>query len=218
MKSEFNETVRKLREMDWESMYEDENSGLEEVMPSFSDLIKVLPYRYEWVINHIKGLNKNDLNILVIGSQTGALEYFLKLEGYDKLTSIEVEDKTIARIKERIRGLNIFKGFIESLPLEDNRFDVVITTQVLEHLIDPIVAIKEMKRVLKEGGLMLNTVPKDGLILSDMHKHKFDLYKITELFNNIGDDFSVVEIHKHNKALRYTKPNLFAVKFIKGIY
>ncbi|WP_165919512.1 class I SAM-dependent methyltransferase [Promicromonospora sp. AC04] len=40
------------------------------------------------------------------------------------------------------------------LPFEDNSFDVVFAHQLLQHLSDPVAALREMKRVAKPGGFV----------------------------------------------------------------
>jgi SAM-dependent methyltransferase len=46
-------------------------------------------------------------------------------------------------------------GPIEALPLEDGSFDVVLCTQVLEHVDDPAAAVRELHRVAAPGGRVL---------------------------------------------------------------
>ncbi|MCM1038086.1 MAG: class I SAM-dependent methyltransferase [Ruminococcus sp.] len=48
---------------------------------------------------------------------------------------------------------------IIDMPLEDGSVDVVLCTEVLEHLKDPILALKEFARIIKSGGKMLLTAP-----------------------------------------------------------
>ena len=43
-------------------------------------------------------------------------------------------------------------GDAHSLPFKNDSFDVVLATEVLEHLKEPQRALNEMKRVLKDGG------------------------------------------------------------------
>ena len=43
--------------------------------------------------------------------------------------------------------------------LEDGRFDVVLLISVLEHLADPLTALKHCRRVLRPGGMLFVNVP-----------------------------------------------------------
>ena len=47
------------------------------------------------------------------------------------------------------------RGSVESLPVEDGSFDVVLCTQVLEHCDDPARAVRELRRVTASGGRVL---------------------------------------------------------------
>ncbi|MGH3003197.1 MAG: class I SAM-dependent methyltransferase [Gaiellaceae bacterium] len=46
-------------------------------------------------------------------------------------------------------------GPVETLPVEDGSFDVVLCTQVLEHCDDPARAVRELRRVTARGGRVL---------------------------------------------------------------
>jgi SAM-dependent methyltransferase len=46
-------------------------------------------------------------------------------------------------------------GSLESLPVKDASFDVVLCTQVLEHADDPAQVVRELRRVVKPGGRVL---------------------------------------------------------------
>ncbi len=50
-------------------------------------------------------------------------------------------------------------GSIYKLPFKDNYFDCVIASEILEHLDDDKMAVKELHRVLKKGGTLLVSVP-----------------------------------------------------------
>lgn len=48
---------------------------------------------------------------------------------------------------------------ITDMPLEDNSVDVVLCTEVFEHLKDPVLAVQEIARILKSGGELILTAP-----------------------------------------------------------
>ncbi|MDF2455963.1 MAG: methylase involved in ubiquinone/menaquinone biosynthesis [Cytophagaceae bacterium] len=48
---------------------------------------------------------------------------------------------------------------VTAIPRPDESFDVVLCTEVIEHIVNPIEAIKEFSRLLKPGGQLLLTAP-----------------------------------------------------------
>ena len=46
-----------------------------------------------------------------------------------------------------------------AMPLEDGSVDVVLCTEVFEHLPEPLLALQEFSRILKKGGTLLLTAP-----------------------------------------------------------
>lgn len=59
------------------------------------------------------------------------------------------------------------------IPFEDEKFDVVISGQTLEHVEFPWVFIKELARVLKKGGFMFLIAPA----LIHEHRHPIDTFR-----------------------------------------
>lgn len=55
-------------------------------------------------------------------------------------------------------GIDIVSD-ICSMPIEDDSFDAVLCTEVLEHLTDPLKALQELTRVLRPGGKLVLTAP-----------------------------------------------------------
>lgn len=62
-----------------------------------------------------------------------------------------------------------------SMPFEDNSFETVIATEVLEHCPDPELVMGEMNRVLKKGGIFFFTVP----FIWNLHETPYDEYRYT---------------------------------------
>ncbi|CAE7947168.1 unnamed protein product [Symbiodinium sp. KB8] len=60
---------------------------------------------------------------------------------------------------------------IGSIPLPDESFDLVICTDVLEHVLNPKRAMHEMGRLLKPGGMVLLQVPFGGALHNLPHHY-----------------------------------------------
>lgn len=65
---------------------------------------------------------------------------------------------------------------LSKIPVEDNRFDAVVFTQVLEHLPEPQVVLAELNRVLKPGGRMFLSAP----LFYQEHEQPYDFYRYTQ--------------------------------------
>ena len=64
------------------------------------------------------------------------------------------------RVNERgMQSIHFMSGDIFNLPFADNSMDIIISSEVVEHLPDPKPAILEMARVLKPGGYAMVTTP-----------------------------------------------------------
>jgi SAM-dependent methyltransferase len=99
---------------------------------------------------------KEPLKILDVGCGTGAnlemLAQFGNAEGVD--VSAEALDFC------RARGLqHVKQGAAESLPYENDSFDLVTGLDVVEHLDDDVAGLKEMRRVLRSEGRAVLFVP-----------------------------------------------------------
>ena len=58
------------------------------------------------------------------------------------------------------------------IPVDDGSFDVVLCTEVLEHVPEPIEAIREISRILRPGGKLLLTAP----LGSGIHQQPYHFY------------------------------------------
>ncbi len=113
------------------------------------------------IILHYKG--NGNKNLLEIGFGYG---YFIeKLSNNFKCFGIDYSPKIVEFAKNRFESkkINISQQNIENTNFEDNYFDVIIAVEVIEHLPDSVLnnGIKEVKRILKPGGVFIGSVPAD---------------------------------------------------------
>ena len=106
--------------------------------------------------------------ILDVGCGEGR-HIFGSLQEYKDVYCVGL-DQDIPSLNKCKEGLDFFKelntrstvfmqGSVYKLPFEENSFDLVICSEVLEHLDDYHAAIDEIYRVLKPGGKFLPSVP-----------------------------------------------------------
>ena len=88
-----------------------------------------------------------------------------------------------------------FECFMHETPCEDNEYDRVLLTQVLEHVPDPLAVLREIKRILKPGGRLLLSVPLNAPLHGEpWHFFHFTHHGIEQLAKQSG--FHITEIEK----------------------
>lgn len=92
-------------------------------------------------------------NILDVGCASGWFLSKVKLR-YPKSRCIGVDiyKKAIEYGKKRYKSLELIHADAHTLPFTDNSFDLVICTEVLEHVVSPEKVLKEIERVLSPSG------------------------------------------------------------------
>ena len=94
--------------------------------------------------------------ILEICTGPGNLALELSKLGAQKVVGLDGDPTMInhARQKEALStGLEFQQGFVDSMPFEENQFDLAVVQNSLHQLFEPLEAIKDMVRVLKPGGV-----------------------------------------------------------------
>lgn len=84
------------------------------------------------------------------------------------------------------------------LPFQDASVDLVICTEVLEHLVTPALCIDEIWRVIKPGGILIGSAP----FVFPVHGDPNDYYRYTDSgLRTMFKKFSVVEIEPMGGSL-----------------
>lgn len=106
--------------------------------------------------------NSGALTALDIGCGDGM--HLSWLRGY--AAELYGSDYNLTRLR-RARDLNqarcVFMADITNYPVRDNVFDMIFFNHVLEHIRDDVLALSEVYRILKPGGLLMLGTPNEGV-------------------------------------------------------
>jgi SAM-dependent methyltransferase len=78
--------------------------------------------------------------------------------GFRNFQGLDLADEAIRFCQEKGLG-KVEKGDVCAIPFPDSSFDLVLATDIIEHVDDDQRAVAEMKRVLAPGGSLLISVP-----------------------------------------------------------
>ena len=101
----------------------------------------------------------------------------------------------------------------EALPFRDAQFDFVICTQVFEYLPDPGLAVAEIKRVLRQGGVLFLSAPSVFLRDNDKECWRF----LPEGLRQLLREFETVEVLPEGNSLTgfIRTCNIFLMSFFR---
>ena len=114
---------------------------------------------------------------------------------------VDVSEKSIKEASLKYQSDNIEFKLIDgkTLPFPSNTFDIIISCQVIEHIIDYEKYLSEVHRVLKNDGLVFFTTPNAEIRLDpgmkpwyEFHHHEFNR---TQLNNLLKKYFAQTEIY-----------------------
>ncbi|MFW6116317.1 MAG: class I SAM-dependent methyltransferase [bacterium] len=97
-------------------------------------------------------------HLLDVGCAAGGFLREMDRTGKWSVRGIE-PNAHLARFARKAFGLNVFSGRLAGARFPDETFDVVTMWDVLEHVYDPQATLREVRRILKPGGVFIASVP-----------------------------------------------------------
>ncbi|UOQ52741.1 class I SAM-dependent methyltransferase [Hymenobacter cellulosivorans] len=128
--------------------------------------------------------------ILEIGCSGGPLLQRLSNTGYTNLTGIDVSEAGVAVARERgLTNVSCMDG--AHLDFSSDSFDLIIASDVLEHIADEAQALREWTRVLRPGGQLLVFVPAFPFMwgkhdIINQHFRRYTAAQLTSRLQQVG--------------------------------
>jgi SAM-dependent methyltransferase len=126
--------------------------------------------RIRFLARRLKRRKKAGAKVLNVGTGNALFEELALQLGMD-VYSLDPDEESIARLNNRPEMKGQAKvGYLESIPFDDETFDAIIVSEVLEHLSDDSLeqALSEIRRVLLRGGAIMGTVPANEKLIEQL--------------------------------------------------
>lgn len=133
-------------------------------------------------------------NILEIGCSGGRFLELLLNNNYTTIWGIDISKVAIKHCNER--GLkNVFVMDGSKTAFNENTFDILIASDVIEHIKNDIATLREWNRILKYGGCMIIFSPAFNFLWSahdEKNKH-YKRYSMSELISLLKESGFIIQ-------------------------
>lgn len=115
--------------------------------------------RLKFIQKNIDKINNKKLKVLDIGCGNGNISNQLGELGHLVL-GIDISEEAINVAKKKNKLINVeFKAISAEELTVNEKFDVIVCSEVIEHLNNPELIIQALKKLLSEKGVLIITVP-----------------------------------------------------------
>src|SRR5262249_915243 len=127
---------------------------------------------------------------LDVGRSTGTNLRLLRELEFRGVEALDASEEAIRYCRDKGLGI-VRQGDVCAMPFADASFDLILATDVIEHVEDDGQAIREIRRVLRPGGHALITVPAFPSLwgLQDRvahHKRRYRMGRLLECIEGAG--------------------------------
>jgi len=188
-------------------------------------------FTYRELIRIMKPYLNGITTVLDIGSGVGTVDFYLASKG-KQVTGIEISKNATDIAKMNAISLNLDKEitFINATfpnRIPKKKYDLVIFSEVIEHLEDDAKALRDIWKIVKPGGILIITTPSVNAplyrlgLLHDFdkrvgHLRRYNLDNLSNLVIRSG--FQILKTGSHEGILRnYLFTNNFAGVLLKFI-
>ncbi len=139
----------------------------------------------------------------------------LLMQQAKSFTAVDKIKEVIDDLKIKYPSGNFFSMNIPPLKeLADNSFDSIVSFQVIEHIQNDTLFLKEINRVLKPGGIALLTTPNRKMSLSrnPWHIREYLPNELTKISEKIFSRVEMKGITGNEKVMEYYEQNRKSVR------
>jgi len=206
-----------MSEIDWREFYEKE-----------AEVKRYTPddYYHKSILSLLSHIDFD--SVLDIGCGDGHLCHLFRERGIRNVAGVDISKTRVAICASQYQECEFKQGSAYDIPYKDNSFDLVTAIEVIEHLEEPLKALKDIKRVSKK--YIMFQVPYNEVIKEEAcphclkpfyprgHIQSFDERKIEGLCEKCG--LNIIEMDRFFHAFGHPVIKwvpLFMLKRIKKL-
>lgn len=145
---------------------------------------------YKFFLGYVRGKKA-----LEVGFGEGYGTDYLSRDAQE-ITAVDVSQALVEHARRKYARKNIWfmRADATAFPFPDGSFDVVVSSQVLEHVKDYKRFMRETKRVLRPGGTALFATPNRKAMIDGVNPYHFKEFSAGELKDALDDVFGASEV------------------------
>ncbi|MCF8369570.1 MAG: class I SAM-dependent methyltransferase [Bacteroidales bacterium] len=147
----------------------------------------------------------DEIKVLDAGSGFGQYTYFLSRKNKNwQVLGVDVKEEQVEDCNNFFRKINKPNVKFEVADLtqfnQANTYDLVLSVDVMEHILEDVEVFKNLNLSMKKGGMLLISTPSDqgG---SDVHDHDHDSF----IDEHVRDGYNIDEIQEKLKSAGFTE-------------
>lgn len=156
---------------------------------------------------------KGDLLELGCGEGRGIQELAPLANNY---TAIDKIGEVIDQLSEAYPKYEFQQGHFPPMPYESESFDTIVSFQVIEHIKNDHLFLKEITRILKPGGTALLSTPNNKMTLSrnPWHIREYTAEQLKTIASKYFSEVDMRGVAGSEKVMAYHEENRASVKRI----
>jgi 2-polyprenyl-3-methyl-5-hydroxy-6-metoxy-1,4-benzoquinol methylase len=179
-----------------------------------SKIINKNNFTYEIILGILRKYIKGRTKILDIGCGAGTISFYLAKKG-NEVMGIDISEKAIDACMKSTKKLNLnninFKKMNFPYEIPNEKYDIVLCIETIEHLKDDSLALKRVFSLLKPNGVLILSTPSSNAPLFRMgyanqfdkrvgHLRRYSIADLIKKFHLAG--FEVIETKKTEGLIR----------------
>ncbi len=144
----------------------------------------------------------------------------LLMENADTFTAVDKNNIVLGELRKKYPQGKFIEANIPPLSMfEDESFDTVVSFQVIEHIQDDEMYVKEISRVLRPGGKAVITTPniKMSLTRNPWHVREYTKEEMVSLFQPHFQKVGLKGVYGDDKVSKYFEKNKASVAKYKKL-